>query len=79
MFYFRLNISRVGVFPNNYLCQFGIKVIRYVSYLVAVGLLVGWGKREKVNDVAIGLFAQTMFLSIYSSPLTFQKLSPIFT
>lgn len=67
------------MFPNNYLCQFGIKEIRYANYCIAVGLLVGWGKHEKANDVAISLFAQTMFLSIYSSPLTFQKLSPIFT
>ena len=46
--------------------QFEIKEIRYANYRVAVGLLVGYGKREKVNGVAIGMFAQTMFLSIYS-------------
>jgi|GEM_PF-6110312 len=45
------------MFPNNYLCQFGIRYVRYLSYRIAVGLLVGWGKRERVNGVAIGLFA----------------------
>jgi len=40
-FYYGLNISGVGAFPNNYLCQFGIKEIRYANYRVAVGLLVG--------------------------------------
>lgn len=29
------------MFPSNYLCQFGIKVIRYANYRVAIGLLVG--------------------------------------
>ena len=78
-FYCGLNISGVGAFPNNYLCQFGIKEIRYANYRVAGGLVVGEGKHEKAHDVAIGKFTQTMFLSTYSSPLTFQKLSPLFT